>query len=261
MWKWLKRTVLVAVVVLIQTAAAAAAAPSLVDNAHLLSADEAASLTASLQDVEGRYGVRLAVVTVPTTKGVKAGDYANQLLDRDYRDGKNGNMVLLLAMDRHDWYVATDKAMKAKISNKKGIPYLKDAFLPALKDGHYVKAFEAYGQSSEKLLAYYQEKGKAYDPADAFSPLALMVAIVLAVGCGVAFRAYLIGKMSNVHKAVAADAYVDAGSFHLTDSRDTFVFMTVQHIAKARPVDDDLPDFDSADDYSDDDGGGGGGSF
>lgn len=261
MWKWLKRTVLVAVVVLIQTAAAAAAAPSLVDNAHLLSADEAASLTASLQDVEGRYGVRLAVVTVPTTKGVKAGDYANQLLDRDYRDGKNGNMVLLLAMDRHDWYVATDKAMKAKISNKKGIPYLKDAFLPALKDGHYVKAFEAYGQSSEKLLAYYQEKGKAYDPADAFSPLALMVAIVLAVGCGVAFRAYLIGKMSNVHKAVAADAYVDAGSFHLTDSRDTFVFMTVQHIAKARPVDDDLPDFDSANDYSDDDGGGGGGSF
>ena len=108
-------------------------------------------------------------------------------------------------------------------------------------------------------MAYYQEKGKAYDPADAFSPLALVVALVLAAGCGVAFRAYLIGKMSNVHKEAAADAYVDAGSFHLTDSRDTFVFMTVQHIAKARPVDDDLPDFDSADDYSDDDGGGGGG--
>ena len=87
MWTWLTRTVLVAVVVLIQTAAAAAAAPSLVDNAHLLSADEAASLTASLQDVEGRYGVRLAVVTVPTTKGVKAGDYANKLLDTQYTDG------------------------------------------------------------------------------------------------------------------------------------------------------------------------------
>ena len=170
-------------------------------------------------------------------------------------------MVLLLAMDRHDWYVATDKAMKERISNKKGIPYLKDAFLPPLKDGHYAKAFAAYGQSSAKLLAYYQEKGKAYDPADAFSPLALVVALVLAAGCGVAFRAYLIGKMSNVHKEAAADAYVDAGSFHLTDSRDTFVFMTVQHIAKARPVDDDLPDFDSANDYSDDDGGGGGGSF
>ena len=145
--------------------------------------------------------------------------------------------------------------------HKKGIPYLKDAFLPALKDGHYAKAFEAYGQSSAKLLAYYQEKGKAYDPADAFSPLALVVALVLAVGGGVAFRAYLISRMSNVRQAAAADAYVDAGSFHLTDSSDTFVFMTVQHIAKARPADDDLPDFDSDADCSDDDHGGGGGSF
>lgn len=261
MWKWLKETILVVAIVVLTMAGVAAAAPSLSDGAHLLTPAEQAEVSAVLQDAEQRYDVRIAVVTVTSTKGVQARDYANQLLDRDYRDGKNGNMVLLLAMDRHDWYVATDKAMKAKISNKKGISYLKDAFLPALKDGHYVKAFEAYGQSSEKLLAYYQEKGKAYDPADAFSPLVLMVAIVLAVGCGVAFRAYLIGKMSNVHKAVAADAYVDAGSFHLTDSRDTFIFMTVQHIVKPRPDQDDLPDFDSADDDSDDDYGGNGGSF
>ena len=261
MWKWLKETILAIVVVVLTTAGAAAAAPSLSDGAHLLTPAEQAEVTAVLQDTEARYGVRVAVVTVASTKGVKAGTYANQLLDRDYKDGQNGNMVLLLAMDRHDWYVATDKAMKEKISNKKGIPYLKDAFLPALKDGHYAKAFEAYGQSSAKLLAYYQEKGKAYDPADAFSPLALVVALVLAVGGGVAFRAHLISRMSNVRQAAAADAYVDASSFHLTDSSDTFVFMTVQHIAKARPADDDLPDFDSDADCSDDDHGGGGGSF
>ena len=242
MWKWLQETILAIVVVVLTTAGAAAAAPSLSDGAHLLTPAEQAEVTAVLQYTEARYGVRVAVVTVASTKGVKAGTYANQLLDRDYKDGQNGNMVLLLAMDRHDWYVATD-------------------FLPALKDGHYAKAFEAYGQSSAKLLAYYQEKGKAYDPADAFSPLALVVALVLAVGGGVAFRAYLISRMSNVRQAAAADAYVDAGSFHLTDSSDTFVFMTVQHIAKARPADDDLPDFDSDADCSDDDHGGGGGSF
>ena len=262
MWKWLKETILAVAVVVLTTAGAAAAAPSLSDGAHLLTPAEQAEVTAVLQDVEQRYEVRIAVVTVASTKGVKAGTYANQLLDRDYTDGQNGNMVLLMAMDRHDWYVATDKAMKEKISNKKGIPYLKDAFLPALKDGHYAKAFEAYGQSSAKLLDYYQQKGKAYDPADAFSPLALLVALVLAVGGGVAFRAYLISRMSNVRKVPAADAYVDAGSFHLTDSCDTFVFLTVQHIAKARPEEDDsLSDFDSGADCSDDDHGGGGGSF
>ena len=91
--------------------------------------------------------------------------------------------------------------------------------------------------------------------------VAVYLGRVLAVGGGVAFRAYLISRMSNVRQAAAADAYVDAGSFHLTDSSDTFVFMTVQHIAKARPADDDLPDFDSDADCSDDDHGGGGGSF
>ena len=212
MWKWLKETILVVAIVVLTTAAAA---PSLSDGAHLLTPAEQAEVSAALQAVEQRYDVRIAVVTVASTKGTKAGTYAKQLLDRDYRDGKNGNMVLLLAMDRHDWYVATDKAMKERISNKKGIPYLKDAFLPPLKDGHYAKAFAAYGQSSAKLLAYYQEKGKAYDPADAFSPLALVVALVLAVGCGVAFRAYLIGKMSNVHKEAAADA---PGLFHRNDT-------------------------------------------
>ena len=156
MWKWLKETILVVAIVVLTTAGAAAAAPSLSDGAHLLTPAEQAEVSAALQDVEQRYDVRIAVVTVASTKGTKAGTYAKQLLDRDYRDGKNGNMVLLLAMDRHDWYVATDKAMKERISNKKGIPYLKDAFLPPLKDGHYAKAFAAYGQSSAKLLAYYQ---------------------------------------------------------------------------------------------------------
>lgn len=186
MWKWLKETILAIVVVVLTTAGAAAAAPSLSDGAHLLTPAEQAEVTAVLQYTEARYGVRVAVVTVASTKGVKAGTYANQLLDRDYKDGQNGNMVLLLAM---------------------------------------------------------------------------VVALVLAVGGGVAFRAYLISRMSNVRQAAAADAYVDAGSFHLTDSSDTFVFMTVQHIAKARPADDDLPDFDSDADCSDDDHGGGGGSF
>lgn len=142
MWKWLKETILVVAIVVLTTAGAAAAAPSLSDGAHLLTPAEQAEVSAALQDVEQRYDVRIAVVTVASTKGTKAGTYAKQLLDWDYRDGKNGNMVLLLAMDRHDWYVATDKAMKERISNKKGIPYLKDAFLPPLKDGHYAKAFE-----------------------------------------------------------------------------------------------------------------------
>ena len=88
MWKWLKETILAVVVVVLTTAGAAAAAPSLSDGAHLLTPAEQAEVTAVLQDTEARYGVRVAVVTVASTKGVKAGNYANQLLDRTIRTAR-----------------------------------------------------------------------------------------------------------------------------------------------------------------------------
>lgn len=41
-----------------------------------------------LQDVEKRYGVGMAIITVPSTNKMKIGDYANKLLDSTFKDGK-----------------------------------------------------------------------------------------------------------------------------------------------------------------------------
>ena len=73
MWKWLKETILAVVVVVLTTAGAAAAAPSLSDGAHLLTPAEQAEVTAVLQDTEVRYGVRVAVVTVPRRRVSRPG--------------------------------------------------------------------------------------------------------------------------------------------------------------------------------------------
>ena len=91
---------------------------SLADGAQLLKGSERIAVLNELGNIERKYGVRLAVVTVKTTNKVKIGDYANQLLDSTYTDGKNGNMVLVLAMDTRDYYVATDKVMRQRISDK-----------------------------------------------------------------------------------------------------------------------------------------------
>ena len=225
---------------------------SLADGAQLLKGSERIAVLNELGNIERKYGVRLAVVTVKTTNKVKIGDYANQLLDSTYTDGKNGNMVLVLAMDTRDYYVATDKAMRQRISDKGSLPVLEEKFLPLLKEKKYAEAFKVYALESGELLAYYEANGKAYDPHDAFSWTALLIALAL-IGGGFLIRRYLISTMSNVAPALAASAYLDEDSFDLTEKEDTFLFMNVSRVAKAKKS--------GRNDSTDENHGGGGGKF
>lgn len=43
-------------------------------------------------------------------------------------------MVLVLAMDTRDYYIATDKAMKERITDAKGIPALEENSCPLSKE-------------------------------------------------------------------------------------------------------------------------------
>lgn len=231
--------------------ALAANPSSLADGAQLLKGSERIAVLNEIGSIEKEYGVRLAVVTVKTTNNVKIGDYANQLLDSTYKDGKNGSMVL--AMDTRDYYLATDTAMRQRISDKGGIPPLEEKCLPLLKEKKYADAFKAYALETGELLAYYEANGKAYDPHDAFSWTALLIALILGIGGGFLIRRYLINTMSNVVPALAASAYLDENSFDLTEQEDTFLFMNVSRTAKAKKSE--------RHDSTDEKHGGGGGKF
>lgn len=231
--------------------ALAANPSSLADGAQLLKGSERIAVLNEIGSIEKEYGVRLAVVTVKTTNNVKIGDYANQLLDSTYKDGKNGSMVL--AMDTRDYYLATDTAMRQRISDKGGIPALEEKCLPLLKEKKYADAFKAYALETGELLAYYEANGKAYDPHDAFSWTALLIALILGIGGGFLIRRYLINTMSNVVPALVASAYLDENSFDLTEKEDTFLFMNVSRTAKAKKSE--------RHDSTDEKHGGGGGKF
>ena len=148
--------------------------------------------------------------------------------------GKNGSILLLLAMDSRDYHVSTDSAMRQIITDNGGFPHLKEAFLPYLKDNNYYAAFDAYVDGTEKLLAYYEQKGEPYDPYDEFSPLALVVAIALGVLAAILVKGGLEGMMSNVAYAPSADAYLKDDSFQLTEDNDTFLYTTETRRPKPR---------------------------
>lgn len=62
-------------------------------------------------------------------------------------------MVFVVAMDQRQWYIATDRTMRDKVSDTDGLKHIEDAVLPLLKKGNYMEAFEEYAHSSGQLLA------------------------------------------------------------------------------------------------------------
>ncbi len=212
---------------------ALAATPSLMDEAGLLQKAEKKEVSDALKAVEQAHHVRIAVVTVKSTGGAEAGKFANQLLDKAYTDGAEGNMVLLLAMDTRDWYISTDNKMRVKITDDNGITALSEAFLPALKEGKYGNAFKTYATKSDELISYYEKEGEAYDPNSGFQVLPFGIAFILAVCGGMGYRNYLISKMSNVMPAPGASEYLEKGSFALSHEDDMFLFMNV--VRKPKP--------------------------
>ncbi len=231
-----------------------AAAGSVYDNAKLLSQSDRQKLTEKIQRIEQKYGIRIGIVTQPSLQGRPVGQVANALLDQGYRGAQNGGIVLLLAMDSRDWYVSTDNAMRARITDKEGVAYIKDEMVPKLKDGKYAEAFGKYVDAVETMVEYYAKEGEPYDPSSGFHPLAALISAAIALAGGWLTRSTLISSMSNVTPAAKASEYLVQDSFDLTESDDRFLFMNVTRHEKSRSSDNDH-------DATDDDHGGGGGKF
>lgn len=251
------------------------AAESLIDNARLLNAQDRIAVQNALRQVENTYGVRAAVVTIKDNRiGDDIGQYANVVLDKNYTNGRNGNMVLVVNMANRKWYISTDKNMGKKITKEYGVRHLGNQTAARLKNGNYKDAFVTYAKVAGEELAYYKQNGRAMTapkgtttaPKKKGSNLpmagggALLAGILGALGYGSSLKK----SMSNVAFATRADQYMKDGSFNLKEKDDTFMYITVTRTPKSKPEDRrDNEDNYVNDDYdaSDDDHDGAGGDF
>ena len=219
---------------LLSAATALAATPSLVDKAHLLTASERAQVQAQLQAVEQKYGIRCAVVTMGSIGNAKPGIYANQLIDKVFNDGPNGNIVFLQVTDQRQWYISTDKNLKEVVVGIPGTEYISKAAVPYLKKGDEAGAYKTYAKRVDDLMAYYNKHGKGWQPEKEFPWLAVVGALIAGVVVASAYKKSLISAMSNVRREVSADAYLDEGSFALENEHDTYLYTNVTYTPKPR---------------------------
>ncbi|TYZ22516.1 TPM domain-containing protein [Selenomonas ruminis] len=229
------------------------AVPSVVDSAGLLTDQQKKTLLARIQEVEQEHGVRIGIVTMKSLKGKEPKAAADEIVLRDYANGTHGGMVLLLVMSSRDRYVSTDSHMRKIITDEEGFPYLSDQFLPDLKDGNYADAFMAYVNTADMMLTYYETEGEPYDPIVEFSLLSLVIAICLAGLIAALAWSILMGQLNNVQPAVSADDYLQRDSIQLDESKDTFLYMNVTRVKKAKKRDSSSSGSSSC--------GGGGGKF
>lgn len=225
---------------------------SLIDNANLLTPTEAQNLLSAINEVEKKHEIRIGIVTEQRSTNVSIGKYANEILDRYYTDGVNGNIVLVINMQSRDYYISTDAKMREQIINGDGIEYLSKEFVPYLSDGNYAKAFTTFIDSVDIELSFYSENNTPMTAMNTFSKETALLAAVLALIIATLVGYALYQSMSNVSRARGADAYLKRNSFTLTNKQDVYLYTNV--VRTPRPKNNKINSRDS-------NHGGGGGRF
>lgn len=215
-------------------------------------------LEKKLAAINAKYDVHVGVVFMESLPGGRSAEQVAKSIaegGNGYEQGSRGSMVFLVAVKSRDYYIATGRYLNKIIPSKTGVKHIQDEILPLLKDNKFGEAAVKFADTAEMELAYYEKEGEPYDPASGFNTMAALAALVVAALTWYGVRSHLIGQMSNVQEAAAADEYLDDGSFALTYEEDTYLYTDVSSVAKSKD--------NSSSSSSNDSGssGGGGGKF
>jgi len=125
-------------------AAPAVAAPTfppltgrVVDNAHVLSAQTQADLTAKLADLETKTGRQLVVVTLPSLQGYDIEDYGYQL-GRAWgigQKGQNNGVLFIVAPTEHKVRIEVGYGLEPILTDALSSVILQEQVLPKLRTG------------------------------------------------------------------------------------------------------------------------------
>ena len=232
----MKRKVICLMLLLcMMTALVVHAAPAyVVDEAGLLSNQEAASLEKDLAAISNRQGVDIVVVTTDSTGSKSPMEYADDFFD--YGGYSADGILLLVSMEDSDWWVSTTGYGITAVTDA-GLQYMSDRFVPYMSDGEFAEAFEEFATLCDEFITQ-AKTGAPYDshnlPKEPFRLVRNLI-IALALGLVAAWLATstMKNKLKSVRQQAKADDYVEAGSLQLTQSRDLFLYTHMDRREKA----------------------------
>lgn len=202
--------------------------PLLVDDAELLSNSEENALLETLEDISRRQQMDIVVVTTDSLYGQTPRNYADDFYD--YNGYAMDGVLLLVSMESRDWYISTAGYGITAVTDA-GLEYMANQFLDDLSDGYYYDAFTTYANLCDEFIDQ-AKNGRPYDagnmPKGAY-PFGFNLLVSLVIGFVVALiiTGVMAAQLKTVDFQRTAKNYVKAGSLHVTNAREIFLYRQV----------------------------------
>lgn len=207
------------------------------DTSALLTEDEAEALNAQLDEISYRQSVDVTIVTMDTLAGesiMEYADYFYEYLEYGYGENRDG-LLLLISVEDGEWWISTCGYGITAFTDY-GIQYIGKKIQPYLSNGDFVTAFDTYATLCDTFITQART-GRPFDtnekPDEPLSVLWIPASLII----GFILAKVIVGKMKGKLKTVkaqnTANNYMKKDSMQITESRDRFLYHTVNRTAKA----------------------------
>lgn len=216
----------------------------LMDEAGLLSKDDAAELRRKLEQLSDKWDNDIVIVTVNSLGGNSPMEFADDWFDYNgYGRSNSGDitqgdgLLLLISMEERDYWIST-KGYAISVFTDAGIAYLGDHLISdGLSSGDYANAFNNFADNCDRF--YTQAKNsRPYDTGNmpqakrSLSDYVLLLIICSIIGfiVGSIITAIKKRQLRSVRTKTTATDYLRPGSFQLTNSFEQFLFRHVTSV-------------------------------
>lgn len=219
------------------------------DQAGLLTTEEITSLEEKAASLAADYGIDPVIVTVDSLGGQSAQNYADNYYDHSgYRDD---GVLFLLAMAEREWYISTCGSVIYALTDY-GVQQLGESIVPSLAEEYWYTALYDFLDA----LPYYLDAYENGDPMDGYADYSgdyyhadqeevvyyeaeHTPNFLLSLLCGMVTAGITVLVMSRSMNTKriqrGAGEYIKAGSWHLTQHSDLFLYSNVTKTRKQEP--------------------------
>ena len=230
MKKKLFSTILVVMLALSMALSVSAAPKTFVlDDAGLLTQQEAAELSGTLSRLSDTYDAQIVVVTIPSAEGNDPDSIVEYFYDNmgiGYGENYDG-VLLLVCMDPREYRILSNGYCAAAI-NTGAIDDIGNAIVSDLSGGDYAEAFGGFADKCEYYLDGYLN-GFPFDFG-----ISIGIALLIGVLVGQIVGKVLKGQLKTVHRVNQAKNYVKTGSMNLQTQNDVFLYRDIRRTPKPR---------------------------
>ena len=205
------------------------------DMTELLSESENAHILAMLDEVSEKHEMDITILTVDAVEeGLTVAEDAMEWYE--FLEFDTDGVMLYISIEERDWYLLTSGFGITAITDA-GVEYISEKFVEFLSDGDYVGAFETFIKYTDEFIVQ-AKTGKPYDTGNMpKEPYDLVKCLIVSLVIGFIAAFIITGnqksKLKSVTHQTRATVYMKPDSLNITDSRDFFLYRTIDRTEKA----------------------------